>query len=74
VLFFVFFEVTDELRQRAKQVCYGMIYGIGKHALAEQLGVEDDDAETFMISFKSAYPGKSRQDCCIRRRSSHPCE
>ncbi|XP_068085196.1 DNA polymerase theta [Anabrus simplex] len=50
-------EVTDVLRQRAKQVCYGMVYGIGPKALAEQLDIEEPEAAVFMETFKNAYPG-----------------
>nr|CAD7579542.1 unnamed protein product [Timema californicum] len=50
-------KVTFELRQRAKQICYGMIYGMGARALAEQLEVEESVAVSFMASFNKAYPG-----------------
>ncbi|XP_069676367.1 DNA polymerase theta-like [Periplaneta americana] len=50
-------EVTGEQRQWAKQVCYGMIYGMGAKALGEQLEVEEEDAAVFMDTFKNAYPG-----------------
>lgn len=50
-------DVTTEQRQWAKQVCYGMIYGMGAKALGEQLEVEEEDAAVFMDSFKNAYPG-----------------
>nr|CAD7449711.1 unnamed protein product [Timema bartmani] len=50
-------QVTFELRQRAKQICYGMIYGMGARALAEQLEVEESVAVSFMTSFNEAYPG-----------------
>ncbi|KAK3585671.1 hypothetical protein CHS0354_020237 [Potamilus streckersoni] len=49
--------VTTQERQQAKQVCYGMIYGIGAKALGEQLGVEDNDAGAFIETFKAKYPG-----------------
>ncbi|BFZ09845.1 hypothetical protein BsWGS_12884 [Bradybaena similaris] len=50
-------EVNNEHRQHAKQVCYGMLYGIGPKALAEQLGTDENDADVFMETFKSRYPG-----------------
>ncbi|GFN83271.1 DNA polymerase theta-like [Plakobranchus ocellatus] len=50
-------EVNPAQRQQAKQVCYGMLYGIGAKALGEQLGVEENDAGAFMEMFKSRYPG-----------------
>ncbi|GLV41033.1 DNA polymerase theta [Carabus blaptoides fortunei] len=49
-------EVTDALRQRAKQLCYGIIYGMGTKALAEQLGSSEEEAAEFMVSFKNTYP------------------
>ncbi|OQV13803.1 DNA polymerase theta [Hypsibius exemplaris] len=52
--------VTPEMRQQAKNVCYGIIYGMGTKLLAEQLEVKDDEAERFMSSFKSAYPAVGR--------------
>ncbi|KAF7238089.1 DNA polymerase theta, partial [Varanus komodoensis] len=52
--------VGDGLRQQAKQICYGIIYGIGAKSLGEQMGVEETDALYYIESFKSRYPGK---DC-----------
>ena len=49
-------DVTDTQRQQAKQMCYGMVYGIGAKALGEQMGVSEDKAFGFMESFKSKYP------------------
>lgn len=49
-------EVSSTQRQHAKQVCYGMIYGIGAKALGNQLGVSEEEAARFMDSFKSKYP------------------
>ncbi|XP_076467231.1 DNA polymerase theta-like [Babylonia areolata] len=49
--------VTAEERQHAKQICYGMLYGIGPKALGEQIGVDENDAVVFMESFKAKYTG-----------------
>ncbi|KAH9489167.1 hypothetical protein Btru_052352 [Bulinus truncatus] len=49
--------VTTELRQQAKQVCYGMLYGIGPKALGEQMSIDENDAFMFMETFKNKYPG-----------------
>ena len=49
-------EVSGTQRQHAKQVCYGMIYGIGAKALGGQLGISEEEAAKFMDSFKSKYP------------------
>ncbi|EEZ97532.1 DNA polymerase theta [Tribolium castaneum] len=50
-------EVTEELRQRAKQIIYGIIYGMGSKALAEQLNTDEAQATRFMQTFRNAYPG-----------------
>lgn len=47
--------ITNKQRQEAKQVCYGMIYGIGAKALGEQLGIIEEDAAQFMETFRSKY-------------------
>ncbi|KAJ7318015.1 hypothetical protein JRQ81_004177 [Phrynocephalus forsythii] len=49
--------VGGDLRQQAKQICYGMIYGIGPKSLGEQMGVEEKDASYYIKTFKSRYPG-----------------
>ncbi|XP_071956971.1 DNA polymerase theta-like [Antedon mediterranea] len=50
-------EVTTEIRQQAKQICYGIIYGIGSKALAEQLEVSIEDGAAFIDMFKTRYKG-----------------
>lgn len=50
-------QVTSEERQQAKQICYGILYGIGVKALSEQLCVVEEEASAFMSTFKSTYPG-----------------
>lgn len=47
--------VTDQKRQEAKQICYGMIYGIGARALSEQLEISEEDAACFMETFCDQY-------------------
>ena len=49
-------QVTAKERQDAKQICYGMIYGIGPKALSEQLNISQEDAAQFMETFKFKYP------------------
>ncbi len=62
-------QVEDKQRQETKQICYGMLYGIGNKALGEQLGIDENDAAQFIESFKSKYPvmkkfiSKTIQDC-----------
>ncbi|XP_044589715.1 DNA polymerase theta-like [Cotesia glomerata] len=49
--------VDDTMRQRAKQLCYGMIYGMGIKTLAETLQVNETEAREFLETFMGAYPG-----------------
>ena len=49
-------QVTKFERQQAKSICYGMVYGIGARALAEQLKVTEEDAVQFMDNFLSQFP------------------
>ena len=48
--------ITDEERQSAKQMCYGIIYGMGAKSLAEQLNTGVETAEMFIRSFRLAFP------------------
>lgn len=49
-------DVTSENRQHAKQICYGIIYGMGNRSLANQLGVDIERAEEFRNDFFNAFP------------------
>ncbi|XP_051955801.1 DNA polymerase theta-like [Xyrauchen texanus] len=49
--------VNDNLRQQAKQICYGIIYGMGAKSLGEQMGIEENDAACYIETFKSRYTG-----------------
>lgn len=49
-------EVSDEERQQAKQICYGIVYGIGCKSLAEQLEVTEEEAQLFVDTFHATYP------------------
>lgn len=50
-------QVTDVLRQQAKQICYGVIYGMGTKTLSEQLSIPEEVALEFTESFHNKYPG-----------------
>lgn len=52
------------MRQNAKHICYGIIYGMGKKALAEQLCITEEEAETFVESFHGKY-------VCLRQFIQH---
>ncbi|XP_058151735.1 DNA polymerase theta [Dasypus novemcinctus] len=49
--------VGDNLRQQAKQICYGIIYGMGAKTLGEQMGITENEAACYIDSFKSRYTG-----------------
>ena len=51
--------MTDDERQQAKQICYGIVYGIGCKSLAEQLEVTEEEAQLFVNSFHACYPSKT---------------
>ncbi|XP_078265179.1 DNA polymerase theta-like [Rhinoraja longicauda] len=49
--------VSDRLRQQAKQICYGIIYGIGAKSLGEQMDLDENEASHYLEAFKSRYKG-----------------
>uniref|UniRef100_A0A672S859 DNA polymerase theta n=1 Tax=Sinocyclocheilus grahami TaxID=75366 RepID=A0A672S859_SINGR len=49
--------VDDNMRQQAKQICYGIIYGMGAKSLGEQMGIDENDAACYIETFKSRYTG-----------------
>ena len=49
--------IKDDQRQHAKQICYGIIYGIGAKALGEQLALAEEHAALFIDKFTSRFVG-----------------
>ena len=49
-------QVTPEKRAQAKQMAYGLLYGMGKHALARNMGVPPDTAQQLSDSFRASIP------------------
>lgn len=45
------------MRQRAKQLCYAMIYGMGAKSLAQTLSVTESEAKDYLEAFMSTYKG-----------------
>ncbi|KAG9509345.1 DNA polymerase theta, partial [Fragariocoptes setiger] len=62
--------VSVEQRQHAKQICYGIIYGMGTRTLANKLGVETDRAKEFDEKFHAAYP----KICEFRTKLLEECQ
>lgn len=50
-------EVTPEMRQKAKMVSYGLIYGMEAYGLAQRLGIEVGEAKQILDSYFKAFPG-----------------
>lgn len=48
------------MRQHTKQLCYGMIYGMGVKTLAENLSIDEVKAKEFLESFMNTYPSISK--------------
>lgn len=53
-------EVTSEQRRRAKTTNFGIIYGQGAFGLSKKLGIPRKEAEAFIDTFQSRYPGIRR--------------
>lgn len=50
-------EVTQDLRNSTKQVCYGIVYGMGMRSLAESLNCSEQEARMISDQFHQAYKG-----------------
>jgi DNA polymerase-1 len=50
-------EKNEHLRQRAKAINFGLIYGMGKEALARQVGVSVVEADDLLTRYFQTYPG-----------------
>jgi DNA polymerase-1 len=53
-------DVTPEMRDRAKVVNFGIVYGMGARGLAQSLGIEVDEARRFIDDYFRSYPGVKR--------------
>ncbi len=49
-------KVTDELRRRAKEVNFGILYGMGAYGLASRLDIAQEEAESFILDYFASYP------------------
>lgn len=49
-------KITNEDRQHTKQICYGIIYGMGDKTLSNQLGVDIERASEFRQDFFNTFP------------------
>lgn len=49
-------EVTDKLRDAAKRINFGIIYGISPYGLSRELGISQEEARAYIDRFFAAYP------------------
>ena len=59
-------QVTPEKRGQAKQMAYGLLYGMGMPALAKSMEVTPDQAQQLSDSFRRrhTYPGVALHNPC----------
>lgn len=50
-------EVTPEMRNRAKAVNFGIVYGISEYGLSRDLGISRKEAGTYIDNYFERYPG-----------------
>jgi DNA polymerase-1 len=49
-------EVNVDQRRKAKEINFGIIYGMSKYGLANRLDISIDEAEKFMLDYFATYP------------------
>lgn len=49
--------MNEKQRNETKQICYGIIYGMGTKSLADALKCTEQDAQDLSESFHKTYPG-----------------
>ena len=50
-------EVTEDQRRKAKEVNFGIMYGMGAYGLSQRLGITPEEAEQFIQTYFANYPG-----------------
>lgn len=50
-------DVTEKMRNNTKQICYGIIYGMGIKSLAVEMNCDEEEAQSLHDSFHQTYPG-----------------
>lgn len=63
-------EVTNEQRQRAKTINFGLIYGMSAFGLAKRLGLSRPTAQNFVDLYFARYPKVKRymEEACVKAR------
>ncbi len=50
-------DVTDDQRRKAKEVNFGIMYGMGAYGLSQRLGITPDEGAQFIDAYFTNYPG-----------------
>jgi DNA polymerase-1 len=50
-------EITPDMRRKAKEVNFGVLYGIQPFGLAQRLGISQKEAKAIIDTYMSRYPG-----------------
>ncbi|MFH0855776.1 MAG: DNA polymerase I [Candidatus Omnitrophota bacterium] len=50
-------EVSDEMRDRAKRINFGIVYGLTSYGLSRDLNIGIDEAQSFIDAYFMRYPG-----------------
>lgn len=53
-------EVTKQIRSTAKEVNFGIIYGLGSMGLAQRTGISRDEAKAFIEKYFENFPGMKK--------------
>ncbi|MDD2717019.1 MAG: DNA polymerase I, partial [Candidatus Wallbacteria bacterium] len=50
-------EVSKEMRRKAKEINFGVVYGLNAYGLSERLEITNPEAKEYLARFFAAYPG-----------------
>lgn len=50
-------DVTDRMRETAKRINFGIVYGLSAFGLSRDLGIPQDEAQAFIDAYFATYPG-----------------
>jgi len=50
-------EVSEDQRRKAKEINFGIIYGMSKYGLSNRLEITVNEAEKFIFNYFATYPG-----------------
>jgi len=53
-------EVTPDQRRKAKEINFGIMYGMSRYGLASRLNISSDEAQEFIGDYLATYPGIQR--------------